>query len=363
MDSRERCRIAMSGGRPDCVPVIPQICHPHAIRVLGLDFRKTIIDALGDPSLVNRLQVECARKYGADGVRVWMHADPVTDLQDDGQNVWQIDSKTRERIGRVDFQGGGWVIPIEEKPGIKTEEDIERLLPVTPAGELLRTEKFRAMKKIVSEAKKDLFVITSPGAMSFEYATFVRGKQQALLDIADRPDFVKKILSRATEISIENAFAMVEAGIDALMLGETFGGVIGPKQFKEFCLPYFKKFVEAIKPTGVLIYLHVCGNSTQLFELMADSGVDCIEPLDPLGGVIVSDAKKRVGNRVALMGGVNTVKLAHGSFNDVVEDIRRCLSEGAPGGGYLLACGDMLPTETLPEKVHAMVRMAHDWVY
>ena len=81
--------------------------------------------------------------------------------------------------------------------------------------------------------------------------------------------------------------------------------------FKEFFLQYFKRFVTEmharLKDKCPIMYLHVCGNSTRLFELMADTGVDCIEPLDPLGGVQVHDAKKRVGKRVALMGGVHNV--------------------------------------------------------
>ena len=39
----------------------------------------------------------------------------------------------------------------------------------------------------------------------------------------------------------------------------------------------------------------------------------------------------------------------------IPRNCRRCLSEGAPGGGYILAAGDMLPTETSKEKVEAMI--------
>jgi uroporphyrinogen decarboxylase len=142
------------------------------------------------------------------------------------------------------------------------------------------------------------------------------------------------------------------------MMGDTFGGVVGPRFFEEFCVPYMRRFVERMRPAGILTYIHICGNSTRLFELMADTGTNCIEPLDPLGGVSVADAKRRVGHRVALMGGVHTVKLAHGSLREVEEDCARCIREGAPGGGYILACGDMLPTETAPEKVRAMMNAA-----
>jgi len=355
MNSKERVKIAMSGGVPDRVPVIPQICPPHAIRALGMDFRKTIIATLKNPFLANKLDLDCCRSYGVDGIRIWIPADPI-DILDDGENAWGLDERGR-KIGRVDFKGGGGIVTPEEKAVFESNEDVDKI-EVLSADELVKTEKFQSIKKIVDEAKDEFFLIGVPGPFTFEYVTFMRGKEQAMIDIMERPDFVKKIIDKGTEISIQQSIALARIGMDALYIGETFGGLIGPDLFKEFCVPAFKRFVKILKQYDVLLYLHTCGNSTKLFELMADTGVDCIEPLDPLGGVVIADAKRRVGHRVALMGGVNTVTLAQGALDEVVEDCKRCIKEGAPGGGYVLAAGDMLPTETSKEKVEAMMDVA-----
>lgn len=80
-------------------------------------------------------------------------------------------------------------------------------------------------------------------------------------------------------------------------------------------------------------------------------------------GRFVDPMHRRFADRVALMGGVHTVKLAHGSLEEVKEDVQRCLSEGAPGRGYILAAGDMLPTETSREKVEAMPAAAKTYRY
>jgi len=90
---------------------------------------------------------------------------------------------------------------------------------------------------------------------------------------------------------------------------------------------------------------------------MAETGVDAIEPLDPLGSVSVADAKRRVGDRVALMGGVNTLTFSTGTEKEVrAEAIQKC-REGGPDG-YVLAAGDMVPPETPLENLHAMVDVA-----
>ena len=90
---------------------------------------------------------------------------------------------------------------------------------------------------------------------------------------------------------------------------------------------------------------------------MADTGVHVIEPLDPLGGVSVADAKRRVGHKVALMGGVNTLTLSSGAPEEVqAEAIRKC-REGGPYG-YVLAAGDMVPPYTSMANLRAMVDVA-----
>ena len=360
MTPKERVRAAMSGGRPDRVPVIPQICFPHAIRALGMDFESTVLEVIRNPELMNRLVLQCARQYGVDGVRAWMTPDPLDVVCVDGK--WHgKDPETGKRMGLVDFMGGGWVVPSEEST-LSTEEEVDRI-PVLSKQEILRSGRLNGLKAIVDEAGEDLFVIGYPENFTVEHLTFERGKIQAMMDLIERPTFCHGVFEKALAGAVQSALAMAEVGVDAFMIADTFGGVISPSHFMEFCFPYMKRFVDALKGTGPLIYVHVCGNSSDILEMLADTGVDCIEPLDPLGGVSVADAKRRVGGRVALMGGVHTVKLASGSLQDVVDDCRRCLSEGAPGGGYILAAGDMWPTETSRDKVEAMIGAAKNYRY
>ena len=360
MTPQERMKTAMSGGVPDRVPTMPQICHPHAIRMLGMPFRETILAVLREPMLMNQLTLRCAREYGVDGMRAFPASEPVR-IEEEGPRAYAVDEEGR-RTGRVDFLGGGGIVPLQESCLIRDDADLQRV-DVPSAESLVDSPSIASVRQIVEEAGDELFVAGAPDSFTVEAVTFQRGKRQAMEDLVDSPEFAHRIIDKFTDVAIQKAIALCRAGVGALYLGETFGGVIGPRHFKEFCVPYVARLVEAVRPFGVLTYLHICGNSTALFEMMADTGVDCIEPLDPLGGVDVADAKRRVGDRVALMGGVNNVTLASGALDEVVADCRRCLRDGAPGGGYILACGDMLPTETPPDRVRAMVRAAESSAY
>ena len=139
---------------------------------------------------------------------------------------------------------------------------------------------------------------------------------------------------------------------------ETFGQMMSTQLFADLVVPYFTQFVEALRPHGPLNYLHMCGRITHLLDLLPDTGADCLEPLDEVGGTPVAEVARRLGDRMALMGGVNTVHLARGTVEQVREDATRCIREAGANGRFLLAACDMLPTETDPAKVRAMVEIA-----
>lgn len=162
--------------------------------------------------------------------------------------------------------------------------------------------------------------------------------------------------SDSQKVVIENEQLIA---IDAFYIGDpsASASLISPKHFEQFCLPAYQKFCSHFKKSDILIYIHICGNSNPILEMMAETGADVIEPLDPLGGVKVDEAKSRVGNRVALMGGVNILTLSDGSVDDVINEAVLKCRQGGPYG-YVLASGDMVPPNTPFENIKALVDVA-----
>lgn len=192
-----------------------------------------------------------------------------------------------------------------------------------------------------------------------------RGREQTYMDMLTNPDIVKRISDVEMANMIERAKAIATCGVDAIFTGDPSAScsLISPAHWEEFCLPRFRVFCEEVHKLALLTYIHVCGNSKPILEMMADSGADCIEPLDPLGGVEVSDAYRRVGHRVALMGGVNTLTLLSGTAEEVYDEATACCRAGGQNGGYILAAGDMIPDLSPEENVKALVQAARDFQY
>jgi uroporphyrinogen decarboxylase len=134
--------------------------------------------------------------------------------------------------------------------------------------------------------------------------------------------------------------------------------MIGPQHFERFCMPPLQSFCHHFNDRGIPIYIHVCGNANPILEMLAETGVQAVEPLDPLGGVSVADAKRRIGDRVALMGGVSTDTLRWGSPENVTSEAVQVCREGGPHG-FILAAGCQIPPETPLENLRSMVNVAN----
>ena len=210
MDSKTRARTAMSGGTPDRVPVIPQICPPHSITVSGLPFRETLVDRLKNPRKYDLFEAECAVNYGVDGVRVWAGGGPM-DVEWEGGYCYEVDGATGERTGIVDFMGGGGPILLPPKRRQITEEDVEAI-PVVPADELLGSQALAPMEKVVEKFGDELFIIGVPGMFTVETMYHTQDMEQTLMDIVLRPELIKRHTEKLLEQSIQTAVAMANKG-------------------------------------------------------------------------------------------------------------------------------------------------------
>ena len=154
--------------------------------------------------------------------------------------------------------------------------------------------------------------------------------------------------------------------MDGIYIGDAWSSasIISPKQFVRFCQPRYARTVEAFHALGAQVYLHICGNSAPLLEMIAETGVDALEPLDPLGGVRVDDAARRIGDRMTLKGGVNTLTLLNGSPDDVRRETLEVLN-AAHGNcrGLIAGSGDDIPRDSPFANIDALVLTAKEYAW
>jgi hypothetical protein len=153
------------------------------------------------------------------------------------------------------------------------------------------------------------------------------------------PQFIHEVMSEYTKVNVEIAKRLCEAGIDIIRYADDLGmkgrSIFSLKQFREFILPYYKKIYQECKKGGAFVVQHSCGYIDKLLPDMVDAGLNGIQALEPAAGVDLAHLKETLGDKVALLGGMDSSRiLSFGTPKDVVEDVKNCLKAAGKGGGY-----------------------------
>jgi len=193
--------------------------------------------------------------------------------------------------------------------------------------------------------------------------------EDALIATIQDPARFQALVSYFDAQSVAWAKAQVQLGsMESIHISSPYGGssFLSRRTFEDLVLPSIRKLAAALKPLPAWSYLHTCGFLSDRLELVAESGVDGIECMDPppLGNVDLADAKRRVGERVFLKGNIDSVNvLLRGSDEAVDDAICKCLDAGRPGGAYILSTACSVAPAVPPERVQRMAELAERFGY
>jgi uroporphyrinogen decarboxylase len=227
---------------------------------------------------------------------------------------------------------------------IKEPEDIE-LLRYRPDPESLDTRLLKGMVDKLGD--RGIVNLIYPGA--WDEALHLRGMNDLLFDVYDRPEWVQELLEILTDYSVRIlAHICRTTGLHSVMHNDSFIGIMSAEMYDQFVADNDRRMIDVVKKHGVIADFHNCGKTDHLLERMAAAEPDSIETLTPPaasggGDIELVDAKRRVGDKVALMGGFNERVLVGDDREAVRQEVIRCLEAAKEGGGYVLyAAGQIM---------------------
>jgi uroporphyrinogen decarboxylase len=103
----------------------------------------------------------------------------------------------------------------------------------------------------------------------------------------------------------------------------------------QFIGPFYYRQVQALKAYGAYVIKHTDGDIMLLLDRLVDAGIDALHSIDPIAGVDIAEVKRRVGDKVCLIGNVDLAKLQQGTKEEITASASYCLKYGSPGGGYI----------------------------
>jgi uroporphyrinogen decarboxylase len=178
--------------------------------------------------------------------------------------------------------------------------------------------------------------------------------------IYEQPSVAHIMLDKLAQSVAAYLNAQIEAGAQAVMLFDTWGGVLTTEDYAEFSLYYAKQVRSLLKTSHdgqqIPAILFTKGGGLWL-ESMADSGYDALG-LD--WQTDIHQARARVGNRVALQGNMDPVFL-YAQPDDIVEKVKTILHGYGAGSGHVFNLGHGILPDMNPEHVKAMVDAVHEY--
>lgn len=181
---------------------------------------------------------------------------------------------------------------------------------------------------------------------TWQDAACLYGIQNLIMATFEDPQWVHAFLKILMERKIHFAASLKGALYDILELGggDASTTVISPDIFETFVAPYDEKIIETAHRAGQRIVYHTCGGMMPVLENIAAMNPDAMETFTPpgMGGdVKLSEAKKRIGDKVCMIGGFDQFHFLKGcSKEDTRREVRRCFREAGSNGGYILATSD-----------------------
>ena len=377
MDAWQRVYEAVDNRVPDRVPVVPKIWVDLGAALTGT----SLVDVVRDPMIALRVIADAGRLCTVDGVRLF-HFPPRNVHEQDGR-VWEVDGDGKP-LGDIDMKGGLHTHLSDPTHFDVTNNDFMAYHHYWTAASPFLNDEAEA-KSIAVPAKdyyeelgwgerlavfqaelgKETAILGDCSSGTMAFLVTMRGMNTAMMDLIEEPDLVHRIMEKGVAVAVEKAKFNIDRGVLVLRLNDSVGNmsVMSPAHWREFVFPHMRDFCSEVHrySDAARIYCHICGNVLPIAEDLVETGLDCIGPLDPLGGFSPADVRERVGDAVSLMGGVNTLTFVDGTPADIREEAHTCILEAGEHGGFVLGSGCVVPRSAQKENLVALRAAADEF--
>jgi uroporphyrinogen decarboxylase len=207
-------------------------------------------------------------------------------------------------------------------------------------------------------ATSDLMLVANCSAllgipMGVDYVSFA-------YRLFDTPEEIDVLAEQKLQEGIKAATRFfdlgVEIGLSTSDLADNHSTFMNTRQLERFVWPYLYRWVEALKKLGMFSILHSDGNLKACLDNIADSGVDCLQGIDPTAGMNMLSVKSKVGSKLCLCGNVDCNLLLLGSPSSIFDDVSEMLKTCKIGGGFILGSSNAVQSVVPAENYLAITK-------
>ncbi|NOZ54021.1 MAG: uroporphyrinogen decarboxylase [Gammaproteobacteria bacterium] len=252
--------------------------------------------------------------------------------------------------------------PTFERP-VRSARDVAALGVIDPNAELKYvTDAVSVIRKALNGRVPLIGFSGSPwtlatymveGSSSKEYSK-VKGM------MFDQPKLMHQLLDTLAQSVIQYLNAQIKAGAQAVMVFDTWGGVLTSRDYREFSLQYMTQIVDGLinenegQPVPSILFTKGGG------AWLEDMALSKCNALGVDWTIDIGEARNRVGDKVALQGNMDPCIL-YASPERIREEVATILASYGKGEGHVFNLGHGIHPAINPEHVAAFINAVHEF--
>jgi uroporphyrinogen decarboxylase len=339
MTSLERVLTALKKQEPDVVPHFESLVHKKV--------RDAILPGCSYEDFVEFMDIDAVTFFDLTSMRY--------DFIDRAKGI------ARDEWGAiVRFTSEDLAHPLEAP--IKTEKDMDNWVPPDPD----EPRRYQLLENLVKRFKGKRAIIATQTDTFYIVRDGLRGQINLFIDMIENPQLVHRMSEAVLQYQLKFIENCINIGADVIFIPGDYataqGPMVSPEFTSRFLIPYLKRMVDYCHSRGLPVIKHTDGNIWRIFDLLVDTEIDGLHPIDPGAGMDIGRVKALYGHRVCLLGNVDCGPLlSWGTGDEVREAVRECIMKAGTGGGFICGSSNTIHSGVKPENYVAMVKAIREY--
>ncbi|MEW6186115.1 MAG: uroporphyrinogen decarboxylase family protein [Thermodesulfobacteriota bacterium] len=251
-------------------------------------------------------------------------------------------------------------VPVE--PVIKSEKDLDGYVPPDPDD----PKRYVWLEKLVKRFKGDRAVCVVVTDVFDIAKESLLGDEAYFKAIIKNPELVDRVNEIVLNYNLGYLRNAIELGADIITISGDYAMThqpfVSPRHTARFLTPSLKKQIDLAHSRNCLVTKHTDGNINPIIDLLLDTGINGLHPVDPMAGLDLGDYKQKYGDRLCLCGNVSVAAtLSWEPVEKVRQEVKDCIRKAGYGGGYICMSSNSIHSKVKPENYIAMVQAIRDF--